>query len=117
MLCREVRDLKSQLSSHVSDPSSQNWQQVQRERDIIKADRTRLLARVSQLERDVTRMEAIERQKSNAVSLQHAVANLGMCRTPSLHVSDCIPLLLIFVQCLVTPTCPNCTAPACPLVL
>lgn len=43
-------------------------QEIQREHDIIKADRGRLLARVSQLERDVTRMEAIERQKSSAVS-------------------------------------------------
>lgn len=43
-------------------------QGIQRERDAIKADRVRLLARVSQLERDVTRMEAMERQKSSAVS-------------------------------------------------
>ena len=68
MLCREVRDLKSQLSGQVSQPVTQNMQEIQRERDAIKADRGRLLARVSQLERDVTRMEAIERQKSSAVS-------------------------------------------------
>lgn len=67
-LCREVRDLKLQLSSQVSQPISQNMQEVQQERDTIRADRGRLLARVSQLERDVTRMEAIERQKSSAVS-------------------------------------------------
>ena len=67
-LCREVRDLKSQLSSQVCQQVSQNMQEIQREHDIIKADRGRLLARVSQLERDVTRMEAIERQKSSAVS-------------------------------------------------
>lgn len=67
-LCREVRDLKLQLSSQVSQPISQSMQELQRERDTIRADRGRLLARVSQLERDVTRMEAIERQKSNAVS-------------------------------------------------
>ena len=67
-LCREIRDLKVQLSSQVSQPISQNMQELQRERDTIRADRGRLLARVSQLERDVSRMEAIERQKSSAVS-------------------------------------------------
>ena len=68
ILCREVRDLKSQVNTQVSQPVSQNMQEIQRERDTIKADRGRLLARVSQLERDVSRMEAVERQKSSAVS-------------------------------------------------
>ena len=99
MTCREVRDLKSQLSGHVNEPSSQDWQQVQRERDTIKADRSRLLARISQLERDVTRMEAIERQKSNAVSGLQAVANVGLCDTTSLHVSVCIAQLIKYVLC------------------
>lgn len=48
--------------------------ELQRERDSVKADRGRLLARVSQLERDVTRMEAIERQRSSAVGHQSPVA-------------------------------------------
>ncbi|KAL3154390.1 hypothetical protein ABBQ32_013866 [Trebouxia sp. C0010 RCD-2024] len=72
-LAREVRDLKAQLSSQVSQPIAQNVREVQRERDSIKADRGRLLLRVSQLERDVTRMEAIERQRSSADrDAQHA---------------------------------------------
>ena len=87
MTCREVRDLKSQLSSEFSKPSNQSLQEVQRERDTIKADRSRLLARNSQLERDVTRMEAIERQKANAVSHLSASQqwrhSLGMLFTPS----------------------------------
>ena len=66
--------MKSQLSSQVSQPMTQNMQEVQRERDTIKADRSRLLAQVSQLERDVTRMEVIERQKSSAVSHLQPVA-------------------------------------------
>ncbi len=43
-------------------------QQVLRERDAVKADRNRLLARVSQLERDVSKLEVTERQKAAAVS-------------------------------------------------
>ncbi len=67
--CREIRDLKSQLSSQVSDTSSQTLQEVLRERDAIKADRNRLLTRVSQLERDVSKLEVLERQKAAAVSM------------------------------------------------
>ena len=67
--CREIRDLKSQLSSQVSDTSSQILQEVLRERDAIKADRNRLLSRVLQLERDVSKLEVLERQKAAAVSM------------------------------------------------
>ncbi|KAL0028332.1 hypothetical protein WJX77_000287 [Trebouxia sp. C0004] len=65
-LAREIRDLKSQLSSQVSETSSQTLQEVLRERDAIKADRNRLLTRVSQLERDVSKLEVLERQKAAA---------------------------------------------------
>ncbi|DBA67317.1 TPA: hypothetical protein ACH3X2_001617 [Trebouxia sp. C0005] len=65
-LAREIRDLKSQLSSQVGETSSQTLQEVLRERDAIKADRNRLLTRVSQLERDVSKLEVLERQKAAA---------------------------------------------------
>jgi polyhydroxyalkanoate synthesis regulator phasin len=74
--CREIRDLKSQLSSQVSETSSQTLQEVLRERDTIKADRNRLLTRVSQLERDVSKLEVLERQKAAAVS-----TTLFLCST------------------------------------
>lgn len=79
--------MKSQLSSQVSDAGSQTLQEALRERDAIKTDRTWLLARISQLERDASKVELAERQKEAAVSAFVLTSlHLDLLSTEVLHI-------------------------------
>ena len=88
--CREIRDLKSQLSSQEHGFSNQSLQEVVRERDAVKADRNRLLGRVSQLEKDNSKLDSVERLKAASVS--------ATCLVSSLPASKCSQMLSLHIQ-------------------
>ena len=93
--CREIRDLKTQLSSQQHGVSSQSLQEVVRERDAVRADRNRLLGRVLQLEKDASKLDSLERLKAAAVS-----AYKPCIISPSLLAPlDTVQMLELHIKC------------------
>lgn len=65
--CRDIRDLKAQLSSNTASSQQQLYQQLLQDRDAVRADRDQLLSDISRLEAEGSKLVALQQQKTIAV--------------------------------------------------
>lgn len=90
LYCRDVRDLKAQLSSTSVSSQQEAYQSMLQDRDAARSERDKLLGDILQLQKETGRLRSLEQQHAAAVKLLFAAAECA-CNNPCVASSGMWP--------------------------